>query len=149
MSARIGSRRGRRALWLVLLTLAAAVAGAVSGFVHRTSVDVLGLEVPVGLLAALGSLLGLVLMARMIGRSRVTVLVVAAAYAVPVLVLSQFRPEGDLVIAEDVWGLSLLGGVALIVTVGVVVPFTAYHGRDLSAEDGADHPTPLPAHELP
>jgi len=132
---------------LVLLTVTAAVAGAVSGFVYRTTVGLLGLEIPVGLLASLGSLVGLVLLARLVGRSRIAVLVVAGAYAVPVLVLSQFRPEGDLVIAEDVWGLSLLGGVALIVTVGVVVPFTAYH--DGSAEQGAAHPSPLPAPELP
>ncbi len=112
-----------RALALVLLVAAAALAGAAASFVHRTTVDVLGVEVPVGMVAALAALAGLTLLARLIGRTRTSVALVGAAFAVPVLVLSQFRPEGDLVIAEDVWGLTLIGGAALVITVGVVVPF--------------------------
>ena len=112
-----------RALGLVLLVAAAAVAGAAAGFVHRTTVGVLGVEVPVGMVSALAALAGLTVLARVIGRTRTSVALVGAAFAVPVLVLSQFRPEGDLVVAEDVWGLTLIGGAALVITVGVVVPF--------------------------
>jgi hypothetical protein len=122
-----GSRVVRAAGLAGLVVLAAAV-GVTAGFVHRTRVELAGLTVPVGLLAALGAVTALVLLARMLGRSRPSVLVVGAAVALPVLVLSQFRPEGDLVVNQDGWGLSLLGGMALVLTVGVVVPFTAYDG---------------------
>jgi hypothetical protein len=127
---------------MVLLVALAAVAGAVAGFVHRTTVEVVGVTVPVGLVSALAALAGLTLLARLVGGSRTAVLLVGGAWAVPVLMLSQFRGEGDLVIAEDVWGLSLLGGAALVVTVGVVVPFLAPVERPSLAEDEGDHPAP-------
>lgn len=132
--------------WLgtgVLLVVAFA-AGSVAAFVHRTTVQVLGVDVPLGLLVAGGALVGLVLLARLVGRSRVAVLLVGTAFAVPVLVLSQFRPEGDLVVAEDAFGLTLLGATALVITAGVVVPFPAYHDGH-----GADVPRPdLPPRPL-
>lgn len=128
-----------RALGLVLLVALSAVAGAVAGFVHRTTVDILGVAAPVGMVAALGALTGLTLLARLLGRSRTAVALVGAAFAVPVLVLSQFRPEGDLVIAEDVWGLTLIGGTALVVTVGLVVPFLAAAQRPTVAASLHDH----------
>lgn len=118
-----------------------AIVGAVSGFVHRTTVDVGGLGVPVGLVAALLAVAGLVLAARVVGGSRGAVLLVAAAFTLPVLALSQFRPEGDLVVAEDVWGLTLLGGSALAITVGVTVPVRAYSGTPGGANGDAASPT--------
>lgn len=122
---------GRSSWWsataTVALVLLAAVAGAVSAFVHRSTVDVLGASLPVGLLAGLGALAGLVATARLVAGRRSTVLLVGAGYALPLLVLSQFRPEGDLVVAEDAWGLTLLAGAALVITLGVAVPFPAYH----------------------
>ncbi|MGA7688974.1 MAG: hypothetical protein WCA29_07060 [Jiangellales bacterium] len=136
-----------RAVGLVLLVALAAVAGAVAGFVHRATLDVLGVAVPVGMVAALGALTGLALLARLLGRSRTAVALVGAAFAVPVLVLSQFRPEGDLVIAEDVWGLTLIGGTALVVTVGVVVPFVAPAQRSTAAASVDDHLVREPADE--
>jgi hypothetical protein len=127
----------RSPLWSVIATvvlvLLAVVAGAVSAFVHRSTIDVVGVSIPVGLTAGLGALAGLVATARVVGGRRATVLLVGAGYAVPVLVLSQFRPEGDLVVAEDVWGLTLLGGAALVIAVGVAVPFPAYDGPTTSA----------------
>lgn len=126
-------RAQRSSLWstagLAVVTVVAAVVGAVSGFVHRSTVEGAGVSLPVGLVAALGGLSAVVLLARMLGRSRAAVLLVAAAYTIPVLVLSQFRAEGDLVVAEDAWGLTLLGGSALVVTVGVTVPFSSYDGH--------------------
>ncbi len=119
----------RRAVWLVLLVLVGFAAGAVSGFVHRTVVDVAGVTIPIGLVASVGGAAAVVMLARTLGERRSAVLVVAAAYAIPVLVLSQFRPEGDLVVAEDVWGLSLLGGSALVITLAVAVPFSSYDDR--------------------
>jgi hypothetical protein len=147
MSRTARARLGR-ALGLVCLVLLAATAGAVGAFVHRTTLDVSGLTVPVGLAAALSGLVGLLLLARMLAAGRGGVLVVAGAYGVPVLVLSQFRPEGDLVVAEDVWGLALLGGAALVVTVAVAVPIAAYHGTPRGASDGAG-PSPSLVAEMP
>jgi hypothetical protein len=115
------------------LGLLAVPVGAVSAFVHRSTVDVAGVSVPIGLVAALGALAGLVATARLVGGRRSTVLLVGAGYGLPLLVLSQFRPEGDLVVAEDVWGLTLLGGAALVVTLGVAVPFPAYDGPTATA----------------
>jgi hypothetical protein len=126
---------------LVLLVLVAAAVGAVSGFVHRTTVDVAGAKVPIGLVASLGGLAAVVMLARLFGNGRASVLVVAAAYAIPVLVLSQFRPEGDLVVAEDAWGLSLLGGSALVITLAVAVPFSSYDEAQTAAP-GVSAPTP-------
>lgn len=127
----------RSPLWsafaTVGLVLLAVAAGAVSAFVHRSTVGVGGVTIPVGLVAGMGALGGLVATARLLGGRRSTVVLVGAGYALPVLVLSQFRPEGDLVVAEDVWGLTLLGGAALVITVGVVVPFPAYHGQPAPA----------------
>lgn len=124
---------------MVLVTALAAAAGAVSGFVHRTTIEVVGFDVPVGMVAALLGVAGLVLAARVVAASRAGVLVVGAAYAIPVLLLSQFRPEGDLVVAEDVWGLTLLAGAALVITVGVTIPVRAYSGSP-DAAAGADAP---------
>lgn len=137
-----------RAVGLVCLVLLAATAGTVGAFVHRSTVEVAGLSLPVGLAAALAGLVGLMLLARMLAAGRLAVLVVAGAYAVPVLVLSQFRPEGDLVVAEDAWGLALLGGTALAVTVAVAVPIAAYHGPSHGAADGAG-PSPSLVAEMP
>jgi len=72
------------------------------------------------------------------GRSRAAVLLVGAGFAIPVLALSQFRPEGDLVVAEDVWGLTLLAGVALVITAGVTVPVRAYSGVPAGADAGTE-----------
>lgn len=119
---------------MAALVAVAAVAGAVSGFVHRTTLEVAGVDLPVGMAAALAAVAGLMLAARVVAGSRAGVLLVGAAYALPVLALSQFRPEGDLVVAENVWGLTLLGGTALVVTVAATVPMRAYSGRPGTAE---------------
>lgn len=121
-------RSAGRAFALVVVALLALAGGVVAAFVHRVTVEVLGADVPVGIIAGIGALVGLVLLARLLGRRRTAVLLVVAAYAVPVLVLSQVRPEGDLVVAEDVWGVSLLIGLAVVATTAVVVPFSTYHG---------------------
>jgi hypothetical protein len=113
---------------MVVLVVVAVAVGVTAGFVHRTRVELLGLSVPIGMAAALGGVLGVVLLTRRWARSRLAVAVVGAAVAVPVLVLSQFRGEGDLVVVEDGWGLTLLGGTALVLTAGLVVPISAYHG---------------------
>ncbi len=133
-------RQAARGLGLALVVLLAAVAGAAAAFVHRTRVDVGPVTLPVGIVAALAALVGLVLLARWLGRSRLAVGLVAAAFAVPVLVASQFRPEGDLVVAQDPWGLTLLGGIALVVTASMVVPVRPYHGKQ-PAVRGAMPPT--------
>lgn len=139
---RPGARHGlRRALALVLLVLLAAAVGAVSSFVHRTTVDLAGATLPIGLAASLGGCAALVMLARTFGTTRAAVLVVAAGYAIPVLVLSQFRPEGDLVVAEDAWGLALLGGSALVITLAVAVPFSSYDDEQTAAP-GVRAPTP-------
>jgi hypothetical protein len=139
-------RRAARALALVALVLLAFACGVAAAWVHRTRLAVADVGVPIGMLAALAALAGLLVAARAVGRSRVAVGAVAAAYALPVLVMSQFRPEGDLVVAQDAWGLTLLGGIALVVTVAMVVPFAAYHGdRQQPALDPSPPSEPVPA----
>jgi hypothetical protein len=123
------------------VTLLAFAAGVLSAFVHKAALDLGGLSLPVGLVAALAAAAALVLLARTVAGSRAAVLVVGAAYGLPVLVLSQLRAEGDLVVAEDVWGLTLLGGAALVVAAGVAVPFSPYDG-DRSSGRAGRHPTP-------
>jgi FtsH-binding integral membrane protein len=89
-----------------------AVAGA---FVHLATVQVNGFGLPYGLVIALAGLIGLLALAQASAGSRIEKVLVAAAWLVPVFVLSQGRPAGDLVIAADARGLVLLyGGVALI-----------------------------------
>jgi hypothetical protein len=129
----VSGRRWQRGLGLVGLVLASFAAGTAAAFVHRTRLDV-GVVLPVGMVACLAGLTGLLVLARMVGRSRAAVGVVAAAFALPVLVMSQFRPEGDLVVTQDPWGLTLLGGIALVVTTMLVVPFSPYHGGAAGGE---------------
>jgi hypothetical protein len=123
------------------LVLAAVAAGTAAAFVHRTRIEV-AVALPVGMVVSLAGLTGLLVLARVVGRSRAAVGVVAAAFALPVLVMSQFRPEGDLVVAQDPWGLTLLGGIALVVTTMLVVPFSPYHGE---AAGGGPTPAPSPS----
>jgi hypothetical protein len=136
----VTGRQAAGGLGLALVVLLAALAGTAAAFVHRTRVDVGPLVLPVGMVAALVALVGLVLLARWLGRSRLAVGLVAAAFAVPVLLGSQFRPEGDLVVAQDPWGLTLLGGIALVVTASMMVPVRTYHGVS-PALRGAAPPT--------
>jgi hypothetical protein len=131
-------RRAARGLALALLVLLAAAVGTVAGFVHRSAVDVGPVSLPLGMLAVLGSLVALLLLVRRVGRSRLATGLVAAAYALPVLVESQFRPEGDLVVAQDGWGMTLLGASALIITIALVVPPGPYH--ELQAAPGGAPP---------
>jgi hypothetical protein len=125
--------------------LAAAAVGTVAGFVHRSTLDVGPVSLPLGLLAVLGALVALLLLVRWLGGGRLATGLVAAAYALPVLVASQFRPEGDLVVAQDGWGLTLLGTSALVITIALVVPTGPYHGGDVAPGGGpSPHETAEP-----
>lgn len=116
-----------QAVLLVLLAVAGAVAGVVGSYVHDVSVEVLGLGLPVGLLVGLGTTAAVCLLAGWLVGNRLAVLAPAAAWFVPVLVLSTRRPEGDLVIAARPAGyVFLLGGSVLI---GLVIAMPYGHRR--------------------
>jgi FtsH-binding integral membrane protein len=112
--------------------VSAAVAGA---FVHPATVQVSGFGVPYGLIIALAGLIGLLVLAQWWAGSRIDKVFVAAAWLVPVFVLSQGRPAGDLVIAADARGLVFLyGGVALI---GLAIGLPVLRNQQDAGADGS------------
>lgn len=94
-----------------VLSFVVAVAGA---FVHHWAR-------PVGFVLAVGATAGVCAFARYAARTRIGLAVVGLLWVLPVLVLAQPRPEGDVVIANDGPGLMFLFGgvVAAAVTVGM------------------------------
>lgn len=96
---------------LGILSFVVAVTGA---FFHRWAS-------PIGLILAIGSVVGVCVFARYAVRTRVGLTIVGLLWVVPVLILAQPRPAGDVIVAGDPAGLIFLfGGVlALAVTIGV------------------------------
>ncbi|NEE00521.1 DUF6113 family protein [Phytoactinopolyspora halotolerans] len=100
----------------MLLALAGiAVVTAVAGaFVHRWSAGI-------GLFLAIGAAVGVCVLSRRVARSRLGIGVVGLSWLVPVLILAQQRPAGDVVIASDATGLVFLfgGAIGVAVTLGM------------------------------
>lgn len=96
---------------LAVGALAVGVAGA---FLH-------GWAKPLGMVLAVGAVVGLMVLCRRGLHSRVAIAVVALAWLAPVIALAQQRPEGDVVIPGDELGLIFLfGGVLCLgVTLGI------------------------------
>jgi hypothetical protein len=110
-----------RPLGFVFAVVGGLCCGLLGSFAH-------GYErygVPIGLLASLGLLLAVLVSAGMLTRSRAGVLVAAASWLLVVLVLSQPRPEGDLVVPGSGLGYAwLLGGMV----VSAAAAFRPYDG---------------------
>lgn len=106
------------------LCVAAAVTAAAGAFVHPSTARVAGVDVPYGVALALSGLGALLMLGHTWARSRVDKIVVATAWLVPMILLSQQRGAGDLVVAADLPGLIFLyGGLVLVgVAVGMPVP---------------------------
>ncbi|WP_129667148.1 DUF6113 family protein [Phytoactinopolyspora endophytica] len=96
---------------LAAVAVVTAVAGA---FVHRWAGGV-------GIFLAVGAAVSVCVLARRAARSRLGIAVVGLCWLVPVLVLAQERPAGDVVIAADTTGLVFLfgGAIGLAVTLGM------------------------------
>jgi hypothetical protein len=109
------SRAGRVARLLLVgaLGVVAAIVAVTGAFLHRWAS-------PVGITLALGAVFGICVFARYAARTRVGIAWIACAWLAPILVLAQPRSAGDVVIAGDAAGLTLLlGGVmALSVALG-------------------------------
>lgn len=93
------------------------------------------MDVPYGVTLALSGLGALLMLGHAWARSRVDKIFIATAWLVPVMLLSQARGAGDLVVAADLPGLVFLyGGVVLVgVVVGIPVPRPS---RDAGADGG-------------
>ncbi|WP_157552807.1 DUF6113 family protein [Jiangella gansuensis] len=117
MSVRGRARRSRVHWWSLagLVGLAPiAVVVAVSGaFVHRWAS-------PVGLLLALGGVIGLAVLARVCARSRIGLGVVALLWLAPVLALAQGPAGEDRIVGGDEAGLVFLfgGTMSLAIALG-------------------------------
>lgn len=95
---------------LVVLVVAGVAAGVTGSFVHRSAR-------PAGIALALGAVVGLMLIARAVARSRWGVAAVGIAWLAPVAVGAGGTASGDIVLAADVMGLTYLFGGVVIVSV--------------------------------
>ncbi len=124
-SAQTGSNR-RRGLVLALLVLAAFVVGLAGLLLHRWRVEVSPdpvLRLPAGLLLALAAGAVLLVRGRRIGAGRGGLGLVAAAWLAPVVLGAITRPEGDLLLVADGYGIALLVGSAVLLAAAFAVPF--------------------------
>jgi hypothetical protein len=105
-----GVSRAVHALLVVAAAVAGATAGVLGSFVHPLEVG----RVPVGLVVGLALSGSVVVLARLLaGRS--AALSAAVGWLAAVLVLAGQRPEGDLVVANNVAGqVWLFAGTALV-----------------------------------
>lgn len=97
----------------ILLTLAVIPlgfgAGVVGVLIHSATVPLLGVDLPVGLVVALGLELLVVRFGALLTRSRWGSGVTALAWGVAVLLLLPQRPEGDLLVTGTALGWTFLG----------------------------------------
>lgn len=118
-------RLGRRLLrWLAIagLTGLSAVAAIAGTFVHAGIVHAGTIPVPYGLVLALSGLAAVLLLTYKTARSRLGVVPVASAWLLPVWLLAQERPAGDVVIANGWAGLTYLFTGVVLIGVGVGLP---------------------------
>lgn len=116
---------GRRLLrWLALagLTMLSAVVAVAGTFVHAGVVHAGTMPIPYGLFLALAGLASVLLLVHRTARGRLGVVPVATAWLVPVWLLAQERPAGDVVIADGWVGLTYLFAGVVLIGVGVGLP---------------------------
>jgi hypothetical protein len=111
-----------QALRISGLTIVGVLVGVTGAFIHSAAVDVGPVSVPYGLVLAVVGVAALLVMAHLVARTRVGVGAVAAGWLLPVVVLSQARPAGDVVIASDTIGMVFLFGGVVLVGLGLGLP---------------------------
>jgi hypothetical protein len=116
----------RVALYLCLALLGAAL-GVAGAFVHHVRLHVLGVSLPLGILLALLTGLGLAVAGGLLTRSRLGAGLVAGPWLLGALPFASERPEGDLIISGTPFGYAYLLGTALLATIAVTLPY-----RDLT-----------------
>ncbi|HSK27672.1 MAG TPA: DUF6113 family protein [Jiangellales bacterium] len=130
-AARPAGRSPARAAAVAALVPVAVAAAVCACFTHAGTVTLATLRLPAGLLVALAGSAGVLALGTLLARSRWGSGAVATAWVLTVVLLSLPRPEGDVVVAGDVVGLTFLGvGVALAgLAVGVPAGGLGYHGQ--------------------
>lgn len=110
--------------WLALtgLTVLTPVVAVVGTFMHGAMVRIGTVPIPYGLVLALAWLAGVLLLAYKAARARLGVVSVATAWLLPVWLLAQERPAGDVVIANGWAGLTYLFSGVVLIGVGVGLP---------------------------
>jgi len=110
-----------------LLALLGAAVGVAGAFVHHLRLHVFGASLPLGLLLALLTGVGLAVAAGLLTHSRIGAGLVAAPWLLGALPFASERPEGDLIIAGTPIGYAYLLGTALLAATTVTLPY-----RDLA-----------------
>lgn len=100
-----------------------AVTGVLGSFGHRREVEVLGADLPVGLLLALAGPAVLIALVRLAGGGRVGAGLAFGGWVAACLVLSVQRPEGDLVLVADAFGYAFLFGGLAVCLVALTWPW--------------------------
>ncbi|WP_207782100.1 DUF6113 family protein [Phytoactinopolyspora limicola] len=111
-----------RALLVVGLSVVAVAVAVAGAFIHRWA----GI---VGLGLAVGAVLGIMVLARYAARTRVGIMGVGLAWLAPMFMLALPRPAGDIVIAGDAPGLTLLFGGAATVAVALGLGVSRHKGE--------------------
>ncbi len=104
---------------LTALSIVVAVAGT---FAHGRMAHIDTVPVPYGLVLALLGLAAVLLLAHETAHSRLGVVPVATAWLLPVWLLAQERPAGDVVIASGWPGLTYLYAGVILIGVGIALP---------------------------
>lgn len=94
------------------LSVLAVMVGLAGSFIHRWASGA-------GVVLALAAMVALIVLAREWTDSRLWIAAVVVMWIVPVVVLAQTRPEGDVVIAADARGFAFLFGGMLCAGVGI------------------------------
>jgi hypothetical protein len=107
------------------LTLVAVVVAVTGAFIHAAMARPAGVPMPYGLVLALLGLAAVLWLAHSGSDSRLSLIVVAAGWLLPVVALTQSRPAGDLVIPGDARGLTFLFGGVVLVGLALGIPVRA------------------------
>lgn len=107
---------------LLGLTVLSAIVAVAGTFVHARMAHAGAVPIPYGLILALSGLASVLLLAHQSARRRLGTVPVATAWLLPVWLLAQERPAGDLVITNAWVGLTYLFIGVVLIGVGVAVP---------------------------
>ena len=106
-----------------LLALVGGLSGVAAAFVYDLRWYIGGMGLPLGLVLALLSAAGLFVAAGMLVGRRLGSVTAALPWLLVVLLLSQPRAEGDLIVAGDLPGYVLVFGGSLLAAIAVTMPY--------------------------